>query len=539
MDKHQTAVVYARVSTAKQADDGLPIEGQIELAHRKAQELGATVVREFVDAGISGRTDERPSFQDAVSYCKATGVDYFICWSTSRFARNKLDAALYKRELEDVGTRVVYVSVDLDNRTDSGWMMESILEIFDEHYSRQVSADTLRSMIKNARDGFYNGGRAPFGYDIVQQGKRKKLLVNETDAFVVRHIFREFIGGTGCASIAMALNEQQLLRRGERWSKNTVSLLLKNEVYTGHILFNRFNRVTGKRRPRSEWIVTPSHVAIIDEDDFMKVQKLFETRTAQQAQGSPKSTFVFTGMAKCGVCGSGLRIESGTGRDRVYHYYRCFSSQFKKGCNARRIPAQELDAFLMNAIMDHILTPQVLREGIEDLHDLAGQWVKDRADRRATIVKGMRSTETKLRNIYEILELHGKDAPNLADLSIRIRELRKQRDEAEQQLIRLEEEQAPEIMVDDRQIDEFAQLMREIILTTENEKKLRAFFSTFIERIVVSAREALIEYRVESILNRAAEGTVHSSVIWLPVHDLSRTKFIRLMLPNRCMLRAA
>lgn len=57
------------------------------------------------------------------------------------------------------------------NRTDSGWMMESMLEIFDEHYSRQISADTLRSMSKIERGGYFNGGRVPYGYTAVQDSR--------------------------------------------------------------------------------------------------------------------------------------------------------------------------------------------------------------------------------------------------------------------------------------------------------------------------------------------------------------------------------
>ena len=230
-----TAIIYARVSTSRQADDGLPIESQIDQGHKKAVALGASVIRVFTDAGISGRTDERPAFRDAIAYCKAYGVDYFICWSTSRFARNKLDAALHKRDLEKCGTRVTYVSVDLDNRTDAGWMMESMLEIFDEHYSRQVSADTLRSMIKNARDGYFNGGRVPFGYRAIPDGKRKRLAIEESEAQIIRDIFSLYLSGMGCKAIAMTLNERARLRKNLKWNKNIVTATLKNDVYTGKV----------------------------------------------------------------------------------------------------------------------------------------------------------------------------------------------------------------------------------------------------------------------------------------------------------------
>ena len=85
MDK--AAIIYARVSTLAQAEEELPIESQLEVCRRKAAELDAVVLREFVDAGISGRTDQRRAFQDALAFCRMNRVDYFVVWNTARFAR--------------------------------------------------------------------------------------------------------------------------------------------------------------------------------------------------------------------------------------------------------------------------------------------------------------------------------------------------------------------------------------------------------------------------------------------------------------------
>jgi site-specific DNA recombinase len=506
MNKNPTAVIYARVSTTRQADDGLPIGSQIEQGYKKASDMQAEVLREFIDAGISGRTDERPAFKDAVAYCKAYAVDYFICWSTSRFARNKLDAALYKRELEKAGTRIVYVSVDIDSRTNSGWMMESILEIFDEHFSRQVSVDTLRSMIKNARDGYFNGGVTAFGYGTVKEGKRKRLVINEAEAAVVRDIFRYYREGLGVKAIALLLNSQAVLYRGKKWSKTTVTNLLKNETYTGKIIFNRINHTTRIQRPRDEWIVTQSHEPIISAEDYMSVQIIFGERAPREGGGSPNSNFVFTGMLKCGQCGSSLQIESGKGRSKVYHYYNCRSAQSGTGCKHRRLSAEELDRFLIDTILDKILNREMLVETLTDLQHSAGQWVRDRGDRRAVIVTNLNSIESRLRN---------------------------QRDEAERQLIQLEEEEPPCVAITDYDVDAMAELMRDIVQTTTNEKKLRMFFGEFIDRIEVGDDQVSIVYSREKIVNRANSGTVHSDAIWLPDRALLRTRELSAKLPAR------
>lgn len=74
------AIIYTRVSSKRQADDGLPLESQLASCRAKAEQLGAEVLREFVDSGISGTTDKRPAFQEAINYCSLMNVDYFITW---------------------------------------------------------------------------------------------------------------------------------------------------------------------------------------------------------------------------------------------------------------------------------------------------------------------------------------------------------------------------------------------------------------------------------------------------------------------------
>jgi site-specific DNA recombinase len=518
MDK-QKAIIYARVSTQRQADDGLPVESQIEHAHRKAEVLNADVLRVFTDAGISGRTDDRPAFQEAVRYCKSFGIQYFICWSTSRFARNKLDAALYKKELEKSGTRVIYVSMDLDNRTDSGWMMESMLEIFDEHYSRQVSADTLRSMVKNARDGYFNGGRVPLGYETRADGKRKRVEVNESEAGIVREIFRMCADGCGAKVIAMQLNKDERLNRGRRWNKNTVLNLLKNRIYIGQIVFNRTNHTTNTIRPQDEWIITQAHDPIIEEGVFMEIQQRFGVRAPEDGGGSPNSCFVFTGLLKCGKCGAPMHTTSAKGRSKRYHYYNCSSAQRGEGCVPRRIPAHDFDVWMTEVVLNKILTHDMLVSMIEDLHELTSKWVKERAARRADAVKELRDVETKLRNLFSVLELHGKDAPNLGDLTTRLRELKDQRDRVEARLIKIEEEDMPETIVNDIEVGEMAEILRDIVKTTNDPKRLRLFFSSFIKEINVEADCVLINYDKSRLINRTGFDVVPSKARWLPDLD--------------------
>lgn len=542
MSRKPTAIIYARVSTVRQADDGLPIDSQIEQAKAKAEQLEATVLRVFRDDGISGRTSRRPAFQDAIAYCSAMDVDFFIVWNTSRFARNKIDAASYKALLRQGGTKVVYVTSDIDSETDEGWFSESIFEIVDEHYSRVIARDTRRSMMKNARDGYFNGGHIPFGYAVVPDGKRKKLNPAEPEAQLVRDMFSAYSRGAGTKEIAMQFNAAGRLKRGTRWNKNTVTLILKNPVYAGFIVFNRRDHRAQQTRPMDDWITTRSHEPIVTEEDFMRVQDIMSRRAPRENGGSPHSGFVFTGILRCGKCGSAMQTESATGRNATYRYYNCRSALKGQGCENRRIPAQEFDDWMVASLLDKVLTRERILDMVREVQELSGEWYRERAVRRDAIVTELRQTEAKRSKLFEVLELHGKDAPNLGDLTTRLRSHKDRIEGLEAQLAKLEEEEAPLIDIGENEIARVAEDIREIISTTEDAVKLRTFFSGFVDRIVLEGGVVRVEYNPEKILKLKPRlmGAVHSEIRWLPEHCLlgtggiiHRTASIAIELPQR------
>jgi site-specific DNA recombinase len=539
----KTAIVYARVSTVRQADDGLPIASQIEQATLKAAAMGAKLLKVFMDEGISGTTSKRPAFQDAVSFCAQANVDYFIVWSTSRFARNKLDAASYKQQLKRHGTRVVYVSCEIDSDTDEGWFSESIFEIVDEHYSRVISKDTRRSMLKNAADGYFNGGRIPFGFITVESGKRKKLKVEPLEAKTVADIFRTYIEGAGTKEIALRLNKHGLLRRGKKWEKNTVGLLLKSKVYTGHVVFNKTGGTFGAAKPESEWITTKSHEAIVTEEDFMTVQKLFEQRSPRENGGSPHSGFVFTGLLRCGVCGASLQIESAKGRNATYRYYNCRSARIGFGCENRRISARELDEWLIEVILDRIFTRERMIVLIREVLELKGDWERERQAKIDALAGELHIVERKQTKLFDLLELHGKDTPNLGDLTRRLRELKHQRERLEKEAALMLSQAAPEVQISEDEVDAATELFHDIIKNSDNPKKLRLFFTSIIKQIEVKDDSVLIEYHPERLVSRAGFDSVqavHSGRNrWLPNLVLLRTTKLAIPLPDRFLKKAA
>lgn len=533
------AIIYGRVSTVKQADKDLPIDSQIEAGRKCAEDLQADVLRVFVDAGISGSRGDRAAFLDAIEYAGVFDIDYFIVWDTKRFARNRVDAAVFKRDLRRGGTKIVYVANDIDGDTDEGWMLEGMMELVDESQRRTVSKDTRRSLMKNARDGFFNGGQCPFGYRVVPAGKRKRLEIDEAEAPVARWIFAEYLRGAGIVSITASLRTAGNARRGRPWTRNTVNNTLKNWVYAGFNTFNRINHSTRVQRPPEDWIRTKSHAELISLEDFMRVQKTLGEREPVKDGGSAKSTFLFTGMLKCGACECTMKISTGTGRSKTYSYYNCGNAIKGQGCAPRPIRASELDKCLVDHILDRILSPARLAEIAGQIYELKGAWVKEREAKRASVVAELRDIEQRQARLYDVLELHGKDAPNLGDLTIRLRGLNARAKAIQETLTALELQAPPTAIVDESQLDELGEFMRDLIERCESPRKVREFFASFIDKVVITEKQALIRYRPDRLVNARGFDVVRSTEKWLPDLGISRTVQLAVDLPARFLRRAA
>lgn len=527
----KTCVIYVRVSSTKQAEKELPIESQIDKCKQHAESLPAKIVKVYADEGISGRSaDNRPAFQQAIAYCENFDVDYFVVWSTSRFARNALEAKLNKRRLAKSNTKISYVSVSIDEG-DSGFIYEGILELFDEFYSRQISQDTLRSLINNAQRGYFNGGAVTVGFKAVpapDNPKKKRILVAEP--FEVETIKRAFmlkVSGHGAKQIAAILNEEARLNRGKNWHKGTVLAMLRNERYIGQVAFGK--KTKEGARPKSEWMIIDSHEPLIDRELYDKVQEIMDSESHKNVaeHGSPKSTRFFTGLLKCHKCGSSMAIERAKGATKVYYYYNCKTKMHGKGCENRRINSNSFDPWLAEVICKEILNENNLKGILTQLNEVCGQWVVEKRKRMQEIEKDIRTFENRNSRLYELLE-NSEEGFNLQDVGPRLRVNNEKIRSLNTQLKLVEMEDAPDHSITNNDLKVLSEVLIDIIKTTDNPIRVREFFKLFIESIDLRANEVSINYRPD-VLVSASFPVVPSELNWLPSHTLLGTNSMPIM----------
>ena len=164
-EKRIHVAIYARVSTTRQAENDLSIPDQLRQLRLWATNQGDLVVQEYVEPDASATDDRRPIFQQMIAEAllKPSPFEIIIIHSFSRFFRDGIEFGLYERKLK--WNKVSVISITQPISDDSGGeMMRRIITLFDEHSSKENSKHTSRAMRENARQGFYNGSKPPFGY---------------------------------------------------------------------------------------------------------------------------------------------------------------------------------------------------------------------------------------------------------------------------------------------------------------------------------------------------------------------------------------
>jgi DNA invertase Pin-like site-specific DNA recombinase len=437
------AAIYARVSTARQAERDLSLPDQIAQCRRWCERQDIEVVQVFTEPGASALDEDRPVFQEMIYTAKRPDhpFDLVVVHSLSRFSRDALHSELYVRELRKVGVELVSITQEMAHDP-SGEMFRKLLNIFDEHQSRENAKHVHRAMLENARQGFWNGSRPPFGYRVEVKERRgnkdkKVLAIEESEARVVRLMFDLASGAAGrpmgVKAIAAYLNERGILRRGRRFSTGGVHDILTSTTYCGQHYFNQRDSRIGRPRPPSEWV--PLAVpAIIDERAFNTVRALLQSRAPKRvAPRIVNGPTLLAGIARCGHCGAALILNTGKGGQ--YRYY-CCSRRLKEGqlaCKGLRMPMDRLDGIVIGEVTKRILDPDRLKGLLEEYLCTAIQ----REDRSREQLRQLRQAHKEAEvGIARLLELVEKGLMDAEDPGLRERlvALRFRRDELAKEL---------------------------------------------------------------------------------------------------------
>lgn len=337
--------IYTRVSTAAQTE-GYSLEAQTERLRKYADYKEMEVVREYCDAGKSGKSiTGRPEFQRMLQDVseERDGVAFILVFKLSRFGRNAADVLNSLQFIQDYGVNLICVEDGIDSSKDSGKLTITVLSAVAEIERENILVQTMEGRKQKAREGKWNGGQAPFGYDL--DSKNSTLVVNEEEAEIVRIIYDKFVHtDMGADAICNYLNQRGYTKKKVRghelnyFARGLIMKILDNPVYIGKIAYgkNVTEKVKGtrdeyRRVKTDDYLLADGlHEAIVDEETWEAArEKRKRTGVRFVKTHSLEHEHILTGLIRCPLCGGGMsgtvqrRQNKKTGEYKDTFYYRC------------------------------------------------------------------------------------------------------------------------------------------------------------------------------------------------------------------------
>ena len=220
------AIGYIRVSTARQADDGIGLETQEGKIKAWSVLSGVKLVETHVDKGISGkRADNRPALNAALdSACEKKAI--LVVYSLSRLARSTRDAMNISERLDKAGADLVSLSENIDTTSAAGKMIFRMLSVLAEFERDQISERT-KAALQYMKSTGMRVGSIPYGYD-AGVSDDLPMIENQTEQRVIRSILEWREAGATLRGIISRLKSDGVrTKKGRNWSPKVVSSIIR------------------------------------------------------------------------------------------------------------------------------------------------------------------------------------------------------------------------------------------------------------------------------------------------------------------------
>ena len=377
MESELVRTVRCAIYTRKSGDSGLDqeinsLDAQREMcaAYIKcnAHRGWTQIPRHYDDGGFSGGSLDRPGLTRLLADVHAGKIDVIVVYKIDRLTRSLSD---FVRVMERVPASFVSVTQAFDTSDTMGRLVLNILLTFAQ-FEREMVTDRIRDKLRTMKQqGLFVNFMPPLGYDKVAG----RLVVNQTEAQIVRDIFKRF---------ETAPNAYQLLQQIRSENVRTKSLVSKG-VVRGGVLFDRGSFYRMLKNPlyaglvvQGDELIPGGHEAIIDRLAWDRTQERHSTLTAGRKKKDP-SRYLLRGLIKDE---NGRRLIADTSNDGRYRkrYYQTEIRELRRGklLNRVRVLAPQLEDLVMGSIISFLGDPVRVRSSLCELQELE---VEDRSFR--------------------------------------------------------------------------------------------------------------------------------------------------------------
>ena len=360
--------IRCAVYTRKSTDEGLDQEynsidaqrdaGHAYIASQRA-EGWIPVVDDYDDPAFSGGNMERPGLRRLMQDIEAGKIDIVVVYKIDRLTRSLADFSKMIEVFERYGVSFVSVTQQFNTTSSMGRLMLNILLSFAQ-FEREVTGERIRDKIAaSKRKGMWMGGIPPLGYDVAN----RRLVVNEPEAKLIRHIFRRFVE---LGSATMLVRELKLdgvtskswvtqggnIRKGTPISKGLIYKLLNNRTYLGEL------------RHKDQWYQA-EHAALIDREIWDGAKAILASNGRVRGNATrAKVPYLLKGIVygNDGYALSPCHTTKKNGRRYRYYLPQRDAKEHAGASGLPRLPAAQLESAVLDQLRLVLRSPNLIGE---------------------------------------------------------------------------------------------------------------------------------------------------------------------------------
>lgn len=400
-----------RVSTKSQVDKNDDIPMQRRECQSFINDMDDWVfVGERIEKGVSGykvSAENRDAIIEIRELAEKKQFDILLVFMFDRLGRREDETPFLVKWFIDHGIEVWSTregQQKLDSRAD---MLINFIRFWQAGgESEKTSIRVKAAHTQMIQDGIWRGGRCPYGYKLVfngRIGKKKQplhdLAIDEVTGPIVQEIY-DLVSNKGYGAIPVAnfLNEKYK-SEGKVWNPQGVLALVRNPIYTGRLHINDI-----VSEPKEE-------LRLISDEQFafakLAIEKRLCKRQRHYVKGSvdvppgvapssiPRPAYLLAGILYCAYCDHrlvGASMQSRRRGDKVYFrpVYRCWNSRLKtSGCKAQCVySARKIEEAVIPIVRDYF--KKIGKDVDDEWKKQAKKRLKDNAKAR------QRAAESKL-----------------------------------------------------------------------------------------------------------------------------------------------
>ncbi|MFI3214314.1 MAG: recombinase family protein, partial [Eubacteriales bacterium] len=345
---------------------------------------------------------KREGFERLMQDVRMKNIECIMVKDFSRFGRDYIETGNYiEKILPFMGVRFISVADNFDSMSENAGnekLAMNIKNLVNDMYAKDISQRITLAHRNAMENGSYIGAVAPLGYRIESIDGKRKLMIDDETAEIVRFIYQQYLSGISFTDIGKILYEKKIHRftdyrmyqsiywkEGQelhQWSDVSVRKILLNRVYTGDLYQGKTKRKPCGRNKNIEYVaedelivVKSTHEPIISEEDFINVKHLIERNSNNSRSSQIKHDNVpraFKGVVYCGDCGKKLseRYHSLVDGSVVYTY-RCKGTAYvdHRKCSNKSVKESDMELLFIEAVQNEFRTTKMKQKDMIAIHE--------------------------------------------------------------------------------------------------------------------------------------------------------------------------